>query len=138
MDHNTTFTIDQERKYARMYEEGFDRRYEEGFDLPDPQYEAWLNVNHPEHSRPGNEPSFISTLAVIHTYLEDDEDGESTDQLGNDLPSDALSSMDHNTTFTIDQERKYARMYEEGFDLPDPQYEAWLKVNHPEHFRPGT
>ncbi|XP_065910921.1 putative uncharacterized protein DDB_G0290989 [Dysidea avara] len=112
MDHDTTFTIDQERKYAR--------RYEEGFDLPDPQYEAWLKVNHPEHFRP-----------------EDDGDGESTDQLGNDVPSDALSSMDCDTTFTIDQERKYARRYEEGFDLPDAQYEAWLKVNHPDHLR-GT
>ena len=45
--------------------------------------------------------------------------------------------MDCDTTFTIDQERKYARRYEEGFDLPDAQYEAWLKVNHPDHLR-GT
>ena len=28
------------------------------------------------------------------------------------------------TTFTIEQEQKYARRFEEGFDLPDERYEA--------------
>ena len=29
-------------------ESHFERRYEEGYDLHDPEYEAWLNVHHPE------------------------------------------------------------------------------------------
>jgi len=41
--------------------------------------------------------------------------------------------MNCNTTFTIDQERKYAQRYEEGYDLPDTEYDAWLKINHPDH-----
>ena len=36
------------------------------------------------------------------------------------------------TTFTVEQECKYARRYEEGYDLPDKHYEAWLKINHPQ------
>ena len=34
--------------------------------------------------------------------------------------------------FTIEEELKYARRYEEGYDLYDLHYEAWLQVNHPE------
>ena len=41
-------------------------------------------------------------------------------------------------TFTLEQEKKYRRRYEEGFDLPDEQYEAWLKINHPDHTRAGN
>ena len=41
-------------------------------------------------------------------------------------------------TFTIEQELKYACRYEEGYDLADVQYEAWLKINHPDSARPGN
>jgi len=41
-------------------------------------------------------------------------------------------------TFTLEQEQKYQRRYEEGFDLPDKQYEAWLKINHPTHTTAGN
>ena len=34
-------------------------------------------------------------------------------------------------TFTVEEELKYARRYEEGYDLADVHYEAWLKLNHP-------
>jgi len=39
------------------------------------------------------------------------------------VPSDGL---DRESTFTIEQEWKYACSYEKGFDLPDPQDDAWL------------
>jgi len=29
-------------------------------------------------------------------------------------------------------------MYDEGFDLTDEQYEAWLRINHLEQFRSGN
>ena len=67
--------------------------------------------------------------------LEDDGSGESSDHLASDVPSDGL---DRESTFTVEQERKYARRYEEGFDLPDPQYDAWLRVHHPDHLRLGS
>ena len=34
--------------------------------------------------------------------------------------------------FTNEEELKYARRYEEGYDLFDACYEVWLQVNHPE------
>ena len=34
-------------------------------------------------------------------------------------------------TFTCEQEQKYRWRYEEGFDLPDEEYEARLKISHP-------
>ena len=33
--------------------------------------------------------------------------------------------------FTSEQEALYARHYQEGYDLQDPSYVAWLKINHP-------
>ena len=35
----------------------------------------------------------------------------------------------------IEQERKYAHRFEEGYNLPDEYYEAWLKSNHLKHIR---
>ena len=34
-------------------------------------------------------------------------------------------------TFTIEEEWKYATRFEEGYDLIDPRYEAWLKKHCP-------
>lgn len=34
--------------------------------------------------------------------------------------------------FTIEQEKLYRKRFKEGFDIPDPGYVAWLKINHPE------
>ena len=41
-------------------------------------------------------------------------------------------------TFTIEQELKYATRFEEGNDLVDADYKAWLKINHPESTRPNN
>ena len=42
------------------------------------------------------------------------------------------------STFTIEQEQKYVHRFEERFDPPDEQYEAWLRVKHPEQLRAGA
>jgi len=67
--------------------------------------------------------------------VEDDGSGKSSDQF--DVPSDVLPSMNE-SSFTVDQERKYARRCEEGLDLPDAEYNAWLRVHHPDHLRVTT
>ena len=36
------------------------------------------------------------------------------------------------SVFSVEEEVRYARRYEEGYDLPDARYDAWLKVNHPD------
>ena len=42
-------------------------------------------------------------------------------------PSDPGSPL-----FTSEQEALFKRRFEEGYDLNDPAYMAWLKINHPE------
>ena len=37
-----------------------------------------------------------------------------------------------NELFTSEQQSLYKRRFEEGYDLPDPDYLAWLKIVHPE------
>ena len=38
---------------------------------------------------------------------------------------------ENNPTFSIEEELRYATRFEEGYDIPDPKYEAWLRLNHP-------
>ena len=33
--------------------------------------------------------------------------------------------------FTPEQERLYEQRFQEGYDLKDPNYEAWVRINHP-------
>ncbi len=40
--------------------------------------------------------------------------------------------------FTVQEEERYCRRYEEGYDLPDPAYLAWLAVRHPEITSPPS
>ena len=68
-------------------------------------------------------------------YLEDDGSGVTSDQLAIDVPSDGL---DCESKLRVDQERKYTSRYEEGYNLPDPEYDAWLRVKHPDHLRLGN
>ena len=66
---------------------------------------------------------------------------ESGDTLSTNQPMDyALMSNERldTPTFTIKQQLKYAHRYEEGYDFSDVQYEAWLKINHPDSARLGN
>lgn len=42
---------------------------------------------------------------------------------------------DGDPIFSVEEELRYAHRFEEGYDLFDSRYEAWLKVNHPEIVR---
>ena len=33
--------------------------------------------------------------------------------------------------FSAEQEKKFQRRYEEGFNIADPVYLQWLEINHP-------
>ena len=35
------------------------------------------------------------------------------------------------SVFTLEQQQHYEERYQEGYDVPDPEYEAWLKITHP-------
>ena len=60
---------------------------------------------------------------------------------GNTQPDDLPQTSDecsYTATFTVEQEVKYACRYEEGYDLPDKHYEAWVKINHPQSPKAGS
>ena len=42
---------------------------------------------------------------------------------------------DGDPIFSVEEELQYAHRFEEGYDLFDSRYEAWLKDNHPEIVR---
>ena len=43
----------------------------------------------------------------------------------------ASDSLANNSLFSLDKVELYKKWYEEGYDLNDPSYIAWLKINHP-------
>ena len=47
-------------------------------------------------------------------------------------PSTPVSTTPVSSDFTPDQVDLFRRRFEEGYDLPDHQYEMWVKIYHPE------
>ena len=43
----------------------------------------------------------------------------------------ASDNPTNNSLFLPDKVELYQKRYEEGYDLDDPSYKAWLKINHP-------
>lgn len=48
----------------------------------------------------------------------------------------ASRSQMETATFTPEQEEKFQKRHEEGYDLYDPEYVSWLERNHPESLPP--
>ena len=46
--------------------------------------------------------------------------------------STQCSSNSSNKLFTLEQHKSFQRRLEEGYDLKDAEYSAWLKLHHPE------
>ena len=75
-------------------------------------------------------------LSSTHCYLHSDEEGDGDlgdpgDSNVGDL-GDSNPAGDGDLMFSIEEGLQYANRFEEGYDLFDPKYEAWVKVNHPE------
>jgi len=77
-------------------------------------------------------------MLYIHFLVGDkmSPDESSNVTSGNQVPETVVRS--DQPTFTIEQEQKYQWRYEEGFDLPDEQYEVWLKINRPGYTTTGN
>jgi len=41
-------------------------------------------------------------------------------------------NMEPASSFMPEEEHLFLRRFEEGFNLPDPRYISWLRLNHPE------
>lgn len=48
-----------------------------------------------------------------------------------DNTEDDDESLSSSPIFTEEQEKLYTKGFDEGFDIKDPNYEAWIKINHP-------
>ena len=71
------------------------------------------------------EPGRISPVLISNSPVQDPVNNDPCAQ------QDYVPASD--PEFTIAAKSKYARRYEEGYDLLDPRYEEWLRLNHPEH-----
>ena len=45
----------------------FQHRFEEGYDIPDPQYECWLALNHPDAELPSRNPGSHPPVKTVPT-----------------------------------------------------------------------
>jgi len=70
------------------------------------------------------EPGRISPVLISNSPVQDPVNNDPSAQ------QDYVPASD--PEFTIAEKSKYARRYEEGYDLPDAQYEKWLEMSHPE------
>lgn len=48
------------------------------------------------------------------------------------LHTNTLEGDSEINDFSIEEELKYSRRLEEGYNLPDERYECWLRINHPD------
>ena len=56
--------------------------------------------------------------------------GDHLQQLDNG--SSSIISKDGNESFTAEEEILYQTQYSEGYDLHDPKYISWVRINHPD------
>lgn len=45
---------------------------------------------------------------------------------------EGVEDMENDTHFSIEEELRFSRRLEEGYDLFDPRYQAWLEFKHPD------
>jgi len=59
---------------------------------------------------------------------ENDNNNVSSDEGDRSAQANCTCSLE----FSTEEETKFAHRFEEGYDLPDSRYQAWLSVNHPD------
>ena len=72
----------------------------------------------------------VSTMpSAAHTDLDESADVPAgTSAMNTQLDSAAVSVEN----LSAEEVERFERRYNEGFDLPDPVYQAWVKVHHPD------
>jgi len=54
---------------------------------------------------------------------------------GQAISTNAINTESSQSTFTSEEEKQLQRRYDNGFDIPDPQYLVWLKDRYPGRFQ---
>ena len=78
-------------------------------------------------------PSAID-YRMDESMLEKQSHNESSSQPTNTSGATEHSEKQQQKSFSADQEKLYKRRYEENYNLPDPEYLEWLKINHPSEY----
>jgi hypothetical protein len=66
------------------------------------------------------------------TCTANSSDGYQVDSCASRSGASSPSRAVQEAEFTADEEKKFSVRYQEGYNIPDERYEAWLAVNHPE------
>lgn len=131
------FSREEEIKYAR--------RFEEGYDLYDKRYLDWLSVSHPEKNH-ATVTTTSYTFPSSSTYLQAAPSQPMSTFVtasepvppvlfGSSTESMCINSTDVPLMFSREEEMKYARRFQEGYDIYDPRYLDWLSLHHLESAR---
>ena len=72
-------------------------------------------------------PSEVTDRQIAPSKLFQQQSTKSSQDVGSEIPT----STSKDPLFSPDKVALYKKRYEEGYDLEDPGYVAWLKINHP-------
>ena len=73
----------------------------------------------------------VDDVSKKPTSKKDDSKSRSKASKGEDFNSRSKNLQANAIEFSAEQEKRFQRRYEEGFNIPDPLYLQWLKINHP-------
>ena len=125
---NTNNKLDNlDEKDIEIYE----TRYSEGYDIYDPQYYKWLRATHPTYAEEWYN-NIVSSSQDIATLSTDLEPAHGLEQSVIVDPSASSIEVELAGEGNKDLE-KYTRRYEEGYNIFDAQYYAWLQHAHPSY-----
>jgi len=65
-------------------------------------------------------------------FLVGERENDSNNVSSDEGDRSAQTSRTYSLEFSTEEVTKFARCFEEGCDLPDIRYQAWLSVNHPD------
>ena len=73
----------------------------------------------------------VDDVSKKPTSKKDDSKSKAKPSKGEDFNSRSKNLQAKAIKFSAEQEKRFQRRYEEGFNIPDPLYLQWLKINHP-------
>ena len=135
-------TISSQKMHPAIFsseqEQLFQKRFEEKYDLPDPVYQQWLRINHPTteyvlENQPNDAADSVKEVFEFSLEQEQEEfeNYEILDPVDQQSSSQERLQEDQVAEFSPEQELLFQKRFEENYNLPDPVYQQWLKINYP-------
>ena len=121
-------TDNQVNHFEKEDLEIYERRYSEGYDIYIPHYYKWLKSTYISYA----EEWYHKVVRMIGSSSQAASQGtsEPSTKLEQSVMQDSSGSSIGEGNKDLE---KYIRRYEEGYNLYDPQYYAWLQCTHPSY-----